>query len=428
MLAALPATPVQLAHACLLAGFANVIPASWGDELVASAVLRRLPEFGTSPAIQCSCPIVAHRLLTVGGDLRPVMLPVVPPPVAVARYIHALANQTRARVTFVGKCPGAIDESIDIRMTPAALIDMLGERGIRLEDQPHVFESILPPDRRRFRSQPGGVPTAEALWTEFGSRTLVEIDGDDIVAEIAQHVLTGKNVLLDVSTRLGCACSGAVRGTTPKDARPLVVIHEPPRAAAPIVDERNPINLDLEIPAVSRTPIDIMALRASAEPRRSLSAQHGQDAPLGHRASPIHGVAQVGDARPPRISGGVSLPRSVSPPRSISPPRSMPAVGSSAVVRKAEGKTLPRAFIARRRSPSKGLPPIVDQPRSDRRDSGERSADAPAEGASGPPFTLRQLLLVLITAIGVTIGVSAVIRLAGEQSIAASLVSESSTR
>src|SRR6201985_3982073 len=75
LLAALPASPVQLAHACLRAGFANVIPASWGDELIAAAVLRRLPQFGNGPVIQCSCPIVAHRLLTAGGDLRPVLLP-----------------------------------------------------------------------------------------------------------------------------------------------------------------------------------------------------------------------------------------------------------------------------------------------------------------------------------------------------------------
>ena len=74
VLAASPATPVQFAHACLRAGFANVVPASWGDELIAAAVLRRLPNFGSGPVIQCSCPIVAHRLLTVGGDLRPVML------------------------------------------------------------------------------------------------------------------------------------------------------------------------------------------------------------------------------------------------------------------------------------------------------------------------------------------------------------------
>ena len=74
-------------------------------------------------------------------------------------------------------------------MTPDALIAMLAERDILVEDQPHVFESVIPPDRRRFRSQPGGVPTAEALWTELGSRTLVEVDGDDFIAEVAQHAV-----------------------------------------------------------------------------------------------------------------------------------------------------------------------------------------------------------------------------------------------
>src|SRR4051812_5512361 len=111
LLAALPATPVQLAHACLRAGYANVLPASWGDELIASAVLRRLPQFGNGPAIQCSCPIVAHRLLSVGGDLRPAMLALVPPPVAISRYVRALAQPANTRVTYVGSCPGANDDS-----------------------------------------------------------------------------------------------------------------------------------------------------------------------------------------------------------------------------------------------------------------------------------------------------------------------------
>src|SRR5436305_5928249 len=110
VLAALPATTVQLVHACMQAGFASVIPASWGDELVASATLRRLPEFGSGPVIQCSCPIVAHRLLSVSSDLRPVLLPLVPPPVALARYIRARTLPNVSRVTYVGNCPGAIDD------------------------------------------------------------------------------------------------------------------------------------------------------------------------------------------------------------------------------------------------------------------------------------------------------------------------------
>src|ERR1043165_4535674 len=163
LLAASPATPVQLAHACLRAGYANVVPASWGDELLAAAVLRRLPQFANGPVIQCSCPFVAHRLLSASGDLRAAMIALVPPPVAIARYVRTLSQPTKTRITYVGACPGANDDAIDIRMRPDALLAMLAERNILLEDQPRVFESIIPPDRRRFLSQPGGVPAAETL-------------------------------------------------------------------------------------------------------------------------------------------------------------------------------------------------------------------------------------------------------------------------
>ena len=157
---------------------------------------------------------------------------------------------------------------------------MLAERDIVLDDQPRVFESIIPPDRRRFRSQPGGVPTAEALWTEFGARTLVELDGEDFVTEVAQHLLTGKNVLIDAATRLGCACSGAIAGVAVKDARAGVVTLEPPRATSPVVEERTPIDLDLPVPAVSRTPVDVVAVSV-ARPVQALAATAPSSAHTG---------------------------------------------------------------------------------------------------------------------------------------------------
>jgi hypothetical protein len=339
ILAASPATPVQLAHACLRAGFANVVPASWGDELVAAAVLRRLPNFGGGPVIQCSCPIVAHRLLTVGGDLRPVLLPLVPPPVAVARYVRSLAQPTRTRITYVGACPGAVDESIDIRMTPEALIAMLAERDIVLEDQPHVFESVLPPDRRRYRSQPGGVPTAEALWTELGSRTLVEVDGDDFIGEVAQLLLTGRNVLIDTSARLGCSCSGAVGGE--RHPRAAIVALEPPRSTTPVVDEQTPIDLDLPVPATSRTPVDVVAVPTTPPSPRPTTPPGGIEAQVGSRFSPVRaGSSSSEPPRAPRVSNPV-VPRSV--------------LSAFPVARDIEGRSLPRAYVARRRSSPRGV-------------------------------------------------------------------------
>jgi hypothetical protein len=272
VLAASPATPVQLAHACLRAGFANVVPASWGDELIAGAMLHRLQRFGNGPAIQCSCPIVAHRLLTVGGDLRPVMVPLVSPPVAIARYVRAITRPARARITYVGACPGAVDEAIDIRMTPEALFAMLAERDIVVAEQPRVFEATTPADRRRYHSQPGGLPTAEALWSAQGSRTLVEIEGDDFVTEVVQHLLSGKNILIDASMRLGCACSGAVQGA--HQPRAQVVALEPPRATSSVIEEAPPIELDLPIPAVPRVPIDVVAMAPTPLATLAATAPH----------------------------------------------------------------------------------------------------------------------------------------------------------
>lgn len=344
VLAAAPATPVQLAHACLRAGFANVIPASWGDELIAAAVLRRLPQFGSGPAIQCSCPIVAHRLLTASGDLRPVLLPLVPPPVAVARYVRSLVRPHRARITYIGSCPGANDESIDIRMSPDALISMLAEREIVVADQPEMFESIIPPDRRRFRSQPGGAPTAEALWTEFGARTLVELDGEDFVGDVAQQLLSGKNVLIDASTRLGCVCSGA--GTGARNPRANVIAHEPPRATAPVVEERTPIDLDLEIPAVTRTPVDVVALSAAANTTRNVTPPASVDTTPASRTPASRSTGPHGEVRLPRLSTPV-VPRTV--------------LSGFPQTRDLDGKALPRAYVARRR-PSPRHTPIVPSP------------------------------------------------------------------
>jgi len=413
LLAAAPATPVQLAHACLRAGFGNVVPASWGDELIAAAVLKRLPRFGERPAIQCSCPIVAHRLLTTGGDLRPVLLPLVSPPVALARYLRALSHPTRMRVTYVGACPGAVDDSIDIRMTPDALMAMIAERQITLEDQPRVFESIIPPDRRRFRSQPGGTPTAEHLWSETGSRSLAEVESDDFVAEIAQLLLIGANVLIDAGPRLGCVCSGAVAGVPPGEARPRIVAAEPPRATTPVVDEDPLIDLDLPIPATPRTPVDVSAVgTATTQPT----------------------VAKTGGQFEPRVSParGVNAPAAAPVLRPASQPAARPVSGSLPISRDVEGRRLPRAYVARRKSPSGrngSAQPADALPDRDAldlddiapTDAGAIPVSVEAPRAESPPpapasitqtgLSVKQIVLLVVTMVFIAAAVSAAVTL-----------------
>ena len=261
LLAASPATPVQLAHACHALGFDYVFPASWGDELVAREATRQLAARGPGTAILCACPHVTARLLAAGEELAPFCVATVAPPVAAARYARLLFPEREVRITYVGACPSVGDGSIDERLHPDVLLDRFAGRRIAVAEQPRVFESVVPPDRRRWASLPGGAPTEERLRAEGGGRALVEIEGDDLAAEIAQLLIAGEHALLDPAPRVGCACSGAVAGVPSRMARANVASLEPPRATSPVVEGDVPVELDLR-----RAIQDLARRRTSAAP------------------------------------------------------------------------------------------------------------------------------------------------------------------
>jgi hypothetical protein len=247
VLAAAPATPVQLAHACLRRGFAVAVPASWGDELVAAEAVRRLAARGKGPAVMCACPYVRAHLLAPGTDLAPFLVSLVAPPVAAARYLRTVYGEHGVHITYIGGCPAADDPAIDVRLTPDQFLADLAERTIALSEQPLVFDSIVPPDRRRWCSLPGGAPSAEVLWNETDSRTLVELDRNDVSTDLAQQIMTREHVLLDLAPSLGCACSGAVPSLPPRSARVAVSALEPPRAFGPVIDPAAVVPLDAPV-------------------------------------------------------------------------------------------------------------------------------------------------------------------------------------
>ena len=352
LLAAQPATPIQLAHACALAGYQHVVPASWGDELIALASLRALRDHAHMPAIQCSCPYVAHRLLAVGTDLRPFLVSLVAPPVVLARYLRAAYAPRRLRITYVGRCPGAGDEAIDARLTPDELLAIFRDHQIVVEEQPEFFDAVLPPDRRRYRSQPGGLPTPEMLWSNEGAgvgRSVVELYGDELPVELAQHLLSGKPVLIDVAPKLGCVCSGAAADANPVEARARVTALEPPRASSPVIDETIATEATLPLPASPRSAIDVVS-----PPAPATSAPAAQ--PVLPNEPPRFGVDDV-------VLGGRSvaseLPSGTPPAgsRRHSPARGIarPVSGVLPTARDVDGRQLPRTYVARRRFPIRGM-------------------------------------------------------------------------
>ena len=222
LLAARPATPVQVLHACVAAGFVAAYPVSWGDELVARECLARLADRPRRPAVFCACPHVVRTVLE--SEPSADALAMASPPVAAARMVRAAYHGQPIRITYVGGCPSASDPIIDAHIKSAAFLATLLERGIVLAEQPETFEAVLPPDRRRFFSLPGGCPTAEHV-RNAGYRLIERHEASD-----SRETPDDDASLLDVAPASGCVCSGA------PFARADLEALEPPRAARPIIE------------------------------------------------------------------------------------------------------------------------------------------------------------------------------------------------
>lgn len=328
MLAALPATPVQVAHACLAAGYGVAVPASWGDELLATECLRQLAERGPRPAVMCACPLVRSELLAAGPDLAPVLVSLVPPPVAVARYLHALYGRDRLHLTYIGACPGAQDDAIDDSESPDQFFSRLRDADIALADQPRVFDSVIPPDRRRFCSIAGGVPSAEQLWSVGNGRSLIELDGEDFLIDLAQHLLSHQCALIDLAPRLGCACSGASAAIPARSARAAVAVVEPPRAASAVID----VTIAVDV----LQPIEMGPALRGGESSEALSREMGR----GRTAADL---SHVGQGAAAAASGDGPMGRQRT--GAIGTRTLQQAVPTTRV----NGRALPRAYVARRR-------------------------------------------------------------------------------
>lgn len=286
ILAALPAEPVQVVNACLALGYDFVVPASWGDELIANGVLEELAQRPPGTTILCSCPNARRRILSAGSELTPFLVQTVAPPVAAARYLRALNGESNLRITYVGSCPDAEDESISERITPAEFFELCDNYDVSITEQPTVFESFMPTDRRRCLSLPGGLPTSESVRAVQQLTDIIAIDSDAVAFEVTQYVISGRPALLDLSAAVGCACSGFVAGreATARHGRETLVALEPPRAPSPVIDLRIPV--DLELPG--QTPVPSLyeeSIPLSVVVGADLS--NSDNAPLGDSATGV---------------------------------------------------------------------------------------------------------------------------------------------
>jgi hypothetical protein len=221
VLAAHPAEPIQLARACLRAGFDFVAPVSWGEELLASRVADVVEARQPAAAVIANCPFVAESMRAATARTR--CIASVSPPIATARYVRAAFPGRPVHVTYVGACPGATGPDVDDRLAPEVFLAGLVDLGIDLQLQPCHLDGQLPADRSRHASIPGGMPETRWLEARVGART-VEATPATVDAVATMHSRT--NVVLDLAAACGCACA---------EARAAAARLDPPRSRTPVV-------------------------------------------------------------------------------------------------------------------------------------------------------------------------------------------------
>ena len=201
LLAAHPVNWVQLTYACRKAGFDFLVPVSWGEELIASHVGRRMADSATT-SVMSSCPLVDEQLRDFPLEVS--ILQTVPPPVACARYVRATFHPRQVHITYVGGCPGADSEDVNIHLEADVFFDRLAGVGIDLLSQPHYFEDQVPVDRDRYASTPGGAPDVD--WLLFTAGVPL-IEAAPLTIDAVAKANGDLPVLMDLSVACGCICA-----------------------------------------------------------------------------------------------------------------------------------------------------------------------------------------------------------------------------
>lgn len=258
-----PASPEQVLNALAAAGFDHVFFESLGDELVALAYLRMWRDnLEKRTWIRSTNPLVVEYCRAKHPELLPYLAPIVPPPLAVARYLRHV-GLTKPLIYAGLDFPEVNGERhFAAAVSFADLEQYLHERGADPLRQP-ILLHMVPPERRRFLSAAGGLPLAMLDEERVSSRYFRQLRG--------LHYLSALSRLIeDGGTHLGFVdvlpFDGALDhpGLGPANElywrRNVLELAEPEAAAHPVINA--PPGLDLSImhrPKRSRLPQEAIA-------------------------------------------------------------------------------------------------------------------------------------------------------------------------
>jgi hypothetical protein len=176
---------------------------------------------GSGSVVAAICPL-AHEQLMVTPVETPVVQTVAPP-VATARYLRAAFQPRPVHVTYVGACPGARHDDVNVQCLPDALFTRLAESGIDPARQPRHLDGQIPAERARYASVPGGVPDCNWLLAHRGRRV---VEAAPITVDVVTQVYRTEAVLIDLAAACRCVCArdrlAAARLEPPRSMQPVV--------------------------------------------------------------------------------------------------------------------------------------------------------------------------------------------------------------
>jgi hypothetical protein len=136
----------------------------------------------------------------------------------------------------------------------------------------------------------------------------------DVATQIADHLLLGDAILIDLAPHMGCACTGSIKVHQTMASREALAALEPPRSALPVIEADVRVNVELVIPHLTsspatgaRTPLSLEG--RSAKPDTAPAVSTPQSLP----------VLTTGESRP-------AAPLPLARPRIAVTPSSIPRV------------------------------------------------------------------------------------------------------
>ncbi len=184
-----PAGPEQVINAILEAGFRALYFESLGDELVALEYLRLWRENTEKRTwIRSTSPLVVEYCRAKHPELLPFLAPVVPPAVAIARYLRH-TGESAEHLIYAGLDVPEVngERQYSAAISFMELEQLLEERGTPPRAQPLLLQQ-LPPERRRFLSAAGGMPLPMLDEERASSRTFHKLRGLHTLAALSSLI------------------------------------------------------------------------------------------------------------------------------------------------------------------------------------------------------------------------------------------------